>query len=54
MVKILVIGEAGNIGSALVGRLLSYTEYHVVAVYKLSTGIRHKLPAGEPDNLDVH
>jgi nucleoside-diphosphate-sugar epimerase len=51
MVKILVTGGAGNIGSALVSRLLSYTEYLVVAVDNLSTGSRHKLPPGTPDNF---
>jgi len=51
MVKILVTGGAGNIGSALVARLLSYTEYLVVAMDNLSTGSRHKLPPGTPDNF---
>jgi UDP-glucuronate decarboxylase len=43
MTKILVTGAAGNIGSALVERLLSYPEYFVVAVDNFVTGSKHKL-----------
>jgi UDP-glucose 4-epimerase len=43
--KILVTGAAGNIGSALVDRLLQHPAYHVVAVDNLLTGSRAKLPA---------
>lgn len=45
MKTVLVTGAAGNIGSALVRRLLSDDRYRVVAVDDLSTGAREKLPA---------
>ena len=43
-IKILVTGGAGNIGSALVERLISNPEYFVVIVDNLSTGTLSKLP----------
>lgn len=48
MRKILVTGGAGNVGSALVNRLLSENDTKVVVVDNLSTGARLKLP----DNND--
>jgi nucleoside-diphosphate-sugar epimerase len=51
MIKILVTGGAGNIGSALIARLLSHSEYFVVAVDNFLTGSKHKLPAGSPENF---
>ncbi len=45
MTKILVTGAAGNIGSALVDKLLSYPEYSIVAVDNFLTGSRLKLPS---------
>jgi UDP-glucose 4-epimerase len=45
MRKILVTGGAGNVGSALVNRLLQESDTNVVVVDNLSTGARMKLPA---------
>ena len=45
MAKILVTGAAGNIGSALVDKLLSYPEYTIVAVDNFLTGSKLKLPS---------
>ena len=44
MTKILVTGAAGNIGSALVDKLLTYPTYQVVGVDNLLTGSKTKLP----------
>lgn len=44
MIKILVTGAAGNVGSALVDRLLSSENYFVVGVDNLLTGAPSKLP----------
>lgn len=44
MKKILVTGAAGNVGSALVDRLISLREYQVVAVDNFLTGYAWKLP----------
>lgn len=44
MIKILVTGAAGNIGSALVERLLTHADFFVVAVDNFLTGARKKLP----------
>ena len=44
MKKILVTGAAGNIGSALVDRLIQFDDYHVVGVDNLLTGKLGKLP----------
>lgn len=49
MKKILVTGAAGNIGSALVDRLLTHPEYYVVAVDNFLTGSRYKLPDEAPN-----
>ena len=49
MKKILVTGAAGNIGSALVDRLLTHPEYYVVAVDNFLTGSRSKLPDTAPN-----
>jgi UDP-glucuronate decarboxylase len=46
MEKILVTGAAGNIGSALVDRLLEHTGYMVVGVDNFLTGSKDKLPSG--------
>ena len=43
--KILVTGAAGNVGSALVDKLLTFADYQVVAVDNFLTGCRAKLPA---------
>ena len=51
MVKILVTGAAGNIGSALVDRLLTFNNYNVVAVDNFLTGVQSKLPKGSPSNF---
>ncbi len=51
MIKILVTGAAGNIGSALVERLLSFEEYSVVAVDNFITGMQEKLPKGTSANF---
>src|SRR5690349_21786743 len=45
MKSVLVTGAAGNIGSALVERLLREKSYHVVAVDNFLTGAPEKLPA---------
>ena len=44
MKKILVTGAAGNIGSALVDRLIQFDDYHVVGVDNFLTGKLGKLP----------
>ncbi len=44
MRKILITGGAGNIGSALVERLLEEKDTKIVVVDNLSTGAREKLP----------
>ncbi len=49
--KILVTGGAGNIGSALVKKLLSHKFYFVVAVDDLSTGSIKKLPKLDEENF---
>jgi UDP-glucose 4-epimerase len=51
MKKILITGAAGNIGSALVERLLAYPQYHVVAVDNFLTGSKRKLPLGNDSNF---
>jgi nucleoside-diphosphate-sugar epimerase len=49
MDKILVTGGAGNVGSALIEKLISKTENHVVIVDDLSTGFLSKLPKTNQD-----
>ena len=44
MRKILVTGGAGNVGSALVMRLLEEDDINVTVVDNLTTGSKHKLP----------
>lgn len=44
MTRILITGAAGNVGSALVEKLLQFPEYHVVGVDNLLTGSKAKLP----------
>ncbi len=44
MMKILVTGGAGNVGSALVERLLTFEDTSVVVFDNLLTGSIHKLP----------
>jgi UDP-glucuronate decarboxylase len=48
--KILVTGGAGNVGSALVEKLIGNRENFVVIVDNLSTGYENKLPAKETDS----
>jgi nucleoside-diphosphate-sugar epimerase len=48
--KILVTGAAGNIGSALVEKLLQNPDNHVVLVDNLSTGNMSKLPSDGQNN----
>lgn len=50
MTKILVTGGAGNVGGALVSRLVENPRYHVVVVDNLLTGDWCKVPA-EKENL---
>ncbi|MBL7858073.1 MAG: NAD-dependent epimerase/dehydratase family protein [Cyclobacteriaceae bacterium] len=47
MTRILVTGAAGNIGSALVHRLLMYPDYQVVGVDNFLTGSKSKLPVSQ-------
>lgn len=49
--KILVTGGAGNVGSALVSKLISDKNNFVVVVDNLSTGDLEKLPKGNIDNI---
>lgn len=49
MKRILITGAAGNIGSALVDRLLALSHYHVVAVDNFLTGNMAKLPKAQPN-----
>jgi len=48
--KILVTGGAGNIGSALVEKLISNSSNYVVIVDNLSTGFLSKLPSADLPN----
>lgn len=48
--KILVTGGAGNIGSALVEKLISNTSNFVVVMDNLSTGVLSKLPSSKHTN----
>ncbi len=47
--KILVTGGAGNVGSALIEKLLQNPDNYVVIVDNLSTGFLHKLPQDHTD-----
>jgi UDP-glucose 4-epimerase len=49
-IKILVTGGAGNIGSALVEKLITNSQNFVVVVDNLSTGFLSKLPSPEKTN----
>ncbi len=51
MTRILVTGAAGNIGSALVDRLLTDAQYHVVGVDNFLTGVPAKLPSNVSSNF---
>ncbi len=51
MTHILITGAAGNIGSALAERLLTYPEYQVVAVDNFLTGDKNKLPSVGQSNF---
>ena len=51
MTHILITGAAGNIGSALAERLLTYPEYQVVAVDNFLTGDKNKLPSVAQSNF---
>lgn len=44
MIKILVTGGAGNVGSALVSHLVKNNQYHVVVTDNLRTGTVNNLP----------
>lgn len=50
MIKILVTGGAGNVGSALVEKLIQNKDHFVVIADDLSTGYLSKLPSKENDN----
>ena len=50
MYKILITGGAGNVGSALVEKLIQNKNNYVVIVDNLSTGYLSKLPSEEFDN----
>lgn len=51
MIKILVTGGAGNIGGALVKKLIQNPDNYVVVVDNLVTGSLNKLPpSAQPDN----
>jgi UDP-glucuronate decarboxylase len=51
MTFVLITGAAGNIGSALLDRLLKFPGYHVVAVDNFLTGSKEKLPGGKHQNF---
>lgn len=51
MKKILITGAAGNIGGALVEKLIKFSEYSVVGVDNLLTGSIDKLPSNSPSNF---
>lgn len=51
MIKILITGAAGNIGSALVHRLLEYPDYYVVGLDNFLTGYKNKLPPERQTNF---
>ena len=51
MIKILITGAAGNIGSALVYRLLQHPDYYVVGIDNFLTGDKAKLPSEEHSNF---
>jgi UDP-glucuronate decarboxylase len=51
MIKVLVTGAAGNIGSALVEKLLSFEDYLVVGVDNFLTGSPRKLPDQKRPNF---
>ncbi len=52
MIKILITGAAGNIGSALVYRLLQHPEYYVVGLDNFLTGSKTKLPQEGQTNFN--
>ena len=51
MTHILITGAAGNIGSALSERLVTYPGYHVVGADNFLTGNKNKLPEGRQANF---
>jgi len=51
MIRILVTGAAGNIGSALVQQLLQYPEYYIVGIDNFLTGRKSKLPLENKSNF---
>lgn len=52
MMKVLVTGGAGNIGSSLVERLINEKEFRVVVLDNLLTGSVNKLPASGGDRFE--
>lgn len=54
MCKILVTGGAGNIGSALVKKLLQRDQNYIVIADNLSTGSKSKLPSPSPKWKFIH
>ena len=51
MTKILVTGAAGNIGSALVDRLLTFKDYEIIGMDNFLTGVQSKLPQARYSNF---
>jgi UDP-glucuronate decarboxylase len=51
MTYVLITGAAGNIGSALLDRLITLPQYHVVAVDNFLTGSKSKLPQAKHQNF---
>src|SRR5476649_3746 len=53
MIKILITGGAGNVGSALACRLVENTKYQIVIVDNLITGSLNNLPQGHDNSIFI-